>query len=76
MLKLSECFKGLFMPEPDVILTTSQNWGDVWQVAIVGFGVVFLVLIVLAVAIWITGFVVKKMEARSQNTKVEKKKAL
>ncbi|MBT3362492.1 MAG: OadG family protein [Chloroflexi bacterium] len=57
------------------ISTTSQNWSDAWNVAGVGFGVVFLVLIVLAVAIWITGYIVKRMEARTKNTKAKEKKA-
>jgi Na+-transporting methylmalonyl-CoA/oxaloacetate decarboxylase gamma subunit len=56
----------------------SEAWGDAWRVAGVGFGVVFLVLIVLAVAIWVTGIVVKKMETREKNKEVkeaEEKKA-
>ena len=60
------------------ISSDSQDWGDVWQVAGVGFGVVFLVLIILAVAIWVTGIVVKKMEIREKNKEAkeaEEKKA-
>jgi hypothetical protein len=50
---------------------TSQDWGDAGLVAGVGFGVVFLVLIILAVAIWITGIVVKKMEIREKNKEIK-----
>ena len=55
----------------------SEDWGDAWQVAGVGFGVVFLVLIILAVAIWVTGIVVNKMETRAKNKEkeAEEKKA-
>ena len=61
------------------ISSESQDWGDVWQVAGVGFGIVFLVLIILAVAIWVTGILVNKMETREKNKEVkeaEEKKAL
>jgi len=55
----------------DKLSKTSQDWSDAWQVAGVGFGVVFLVLIILAVAIWITGIVVKKMEIREKNKEIK-----
>lgn len=53
----------------------SANWGDAWRVAGVGFGIVFVVLIILAVAIWVTGIIVKKMEARNAAKEAEQKKA-
>ena len=52
----------------------STDWGDAWQVAGVGFGVVFLVLIILAVAIWVTGIVVNKIETREKNKEIKKVK--
>jgi len=58
--------------------TDSEAWGDAWQVAGIGFGVVFLVLIILAVAIWVTGIIVNKMEIREKNREAkeaEEKKA-
>jgi hypothetical protein len=53
----------------------SQNWGNAWRVAGVGFGIVFLVLTILAVAIWTTGIAVKKIEDRKKAKKAEQKKA-
>ncbi|MFC1951143.1 OadG family protein [Chloroflexota bacterium] len=53
----------------------SLDWGDAWQVAGVGFGVVFLVLVILAVAIWVTGVIVKKLETRNATKETEQKKA-
>ncbi|MFC1978665.1 OadG family protein [Chloroflexota bacterium] len=61
------------------ISSGSQDWGDAGQVAGVGFGVVFLVLIILAVAIWVTGIAVTKLEIREKNKeakKAEEKKVL
>ena len=51
----------------------SLAWGDAWQVAGVGFGIVFLVLIILAVAIWVTGIIVNKLETRNTTKEEEKK---
>ncbi len=53
--------------------TDSLDWGEAWQVAGVGFGIVFLVLIILAVAIWVTGIIVNKMETRNTIKEEEKK---
>lgn len=44
------------------------DWGQAWQIGGVGFGTVFLVLIILAVAVWLTGFVIGKMEAGKEET--------
>lgn len=41
------------------------TWGEAWGIAGVGFGVVFLVLVILAIAIFITGLVVKKIESKT-----------
>ena len=69
---------GSYAAQADKIDPTSTSWGDAWRVAGIGFGVVFLVLIVLAVAIWVTGIIVKKMEIREKNKEIkeaEEKKA-
>ena len=69
---------GSYAAQADKIDPTSTSWGDAWQVAGVGFGIVFLVLIILAVAIWITGIVVNKIETREKNKETkeaEEKKA-
>jgi len=69
---------GSYVAQVEKINPESQDWGDAWQVAGIGFGVVFLVLIILAVAIWVTGIIVKKMEIRQKNRQTkeaEEKKA-
>jgi sodium pump decarboxylase gamma subunit len=50
------------------------DWGFAGQVGGVGFGIVFAVLIILAVAIWLTGLVIRrigtdKKEETSNNKK-------
>jgi len=62
---------GSYAAQVEKISPDSTSWGDAWRVAGVGFGVVFLVLIVLAVAIWVTGIVVKKMEIREKNKEIK-----
>jgi len=37
------------------------DWGQAGQVGGVGFGIVFLVLIALSIAMWITGLILKKV---------------
>jgi len=69
---------GSYVAQVEKINPESRDWGDAWQVAGIGFGVVFLVLIILAVAIWVTGIIVKKMEIRQKNRQTkeaEEKKA-
>ena len=57
------------------ITEASERWGDVWQVAGVGFGAVFVVLILLSVAIWVTGFISTKMDASNTDEQSETPKA-
>ena len=40
------------------------DWGFAGQVGGIGFGLVFAVLIILAVAIWIVGFIFSKTGAK------------
>ena len=48
-------------------------WGQAIQVGGVGFGTVFVLLIILAVVIWLTGLVFKKIGTGKSETKEEKK---
>ncbi len=38
------------------------DWGQAVKVGGVGFGWVFMVLVVLAVAIWLSGVIIRKLE--------------
>ncbi|MFC1866047.1 OadG family protein [Chloroflexota bacterium] len=40
--------------------TTAIDWGQAWQIIAIGFGLVFTVLIVLAVVMWLTGWLLNK----------------
>jgi len=46
------------------------DWGEAVQIGLVGFGVVFLVLVILAVAIWISGLVLRKIESKKDKNTV------
>ena len=37
------------------------NWGEATRIGLVGMGVTFAVLIILAVAIWLTGLIIRKI---------------
>jgi Na+-transporting methylmalonyl-CoA/oxaloacetate decarboxylase gamma subunit len=52
---------------------TAVDWGQAWQIGGVGFGVVFGILILLAITIWLVGLVLNKISA-SKNETAEKKK--
>ena len=51
------------------------DWGFAGQVGGVGFGMVFVLLVILAVVIWITGLVVNKMSTDKNKTDDTKKGA-
>jgi len=51
------------------------DWGYAGQVGGVGFGIVFLVLIALSLAMWITGLVLRKIGAGKETTSDTKKGA-
>ena len=38
------------------------DWGEAVRIGVVGFGVVFLVLVILSLAIWLTGIVISKID--------------
>lgn len=43
----------------------NYTWGQAWGVAGKGFGIVFIVLIILAVAVFVSGLVIKKIESKT-----------
>jgi len=48
-------------------------WGQAVQVGGVGFGMVFLLLVILAVVIWLTGLVLAKMSVGKSQADTKKK---
>lgn len=44
------------------------DWAQAWQIGGVGFGLVFVVLAILALAIWLTGLLLKKLGASSSDS--------
>ena len=51
------------------------DWGLAGQIGGMGFGIVFAVLIILAIAIWLTGLVVRKIGGSEEETSNRKKGA-
>ena len=49
------------------------DWGFAGQVGGIGFGMVFALLIILAVVIWLTGVVLNKISIRKSETGDENK---
>jgi len=47
---------------------TAVDWGQAWQIGGVGFGVVFGILIILAITIWLVGLVLNKISASKSET--------
>lgn len=45
-----------------MITLLSVNWGDVWAMAGIGFGVVFIVLLLLVFVMFLLGYTVQKLE--------------
>ncbi len=48
-------------------------WEQAIQVGGVGFGMVFVLLIILAVVIWLTGVILNRIDIRKSETGDEKK---
>ena len=44
------------------------DWGEAVRVGLVGFGWVFMVLVVLAVAIWLSGIIIRKLEKSTEKS--------
>jgi len=49
------------------------NWGEAWQIGGDGFGLVFIILIILAVVIWLTGLVLNRISPTEHKTEQNKK---
>ncbi len=49
------------------------DWGQALQIGGVGFGLVFVVLIILALAIWLTGLVLGKIGTSKAEVSDQKK---
>ena len=50
------------------------DWGFAGQIGGIGFALVFIVLIVLAVAIWLVGMVINKIDTRKKEEATDEKK--
>ena len=48
-------------------------WGQALQIGVIGFGLVFAVLIILALAIWLTGLVLGKIGTGKAEVSDQKK---
>ena len=51
------------------------DWGFAGQVGSVGFGMVFVLLIILSIVIWLTGLIVNKASFNQDKTENTKKGA-
>jgi len=54
--------------------TAAINWAEAWQVSGMGFGLVFIVLAILAIAVWLVGLVLRRMDSGGSETTEENKK--
>ena len=46
--------------------TAAIDWVEAWQVSGMGFGLVFLVLAILAIAVWLIGLVLRRMDGSGE----------
>lgn len=51
------------------------DWGHAYQIGGAGFALVFIVLIILAVVMWVSGLIIKKIESGSTDAGEKKKGA-
>ena len=49
-------------------MAVDWTWSQAGQIGGIGFGIVFAVLIILAVAIWLTGLVISKIGTSKDET--------
>lgn len=49
------------------------DWGFAWQVGAVGFGAVFMLLIILGIVIWLVGLILNKTGLGRAETTDKKK---
>ncbi len=45
------------------------DWAQAWRVGGIGFGLVFAVLVILALAMWLTGLVFRKIGTGAEENK-------
>lgn len=45
------------------------DWAQAWQTVVIGFGLVFTVLIVLAFVMWLTGWLLNKIGGGTDTAK-------
>jgi len=48
------------------------DWAQAWQIGGIGFGLVFVILGVLALATWLVSLIIKKIEGGEAEVKDEK----
>ena len=51
------------------------DWAFAWKIGGIGFGMVFFVLIILAIILWLVGMIFKKMGTKEEKTGDSKKGA-
>jgi len=49
------------------------DWAQAWQIGGIGFGLVFAVLIILALAMWLTGLLLSKIGGGTDTTEEKQK---
>ena len=49
------------------------NWGEAFEIGGIGFGLVFLVLVILAVAMWLMGLLLRRYGGEEEETEAEGK---
>lgn len=54
-------------------MATDWTWAEAFKIGGVGFGLVFAVLIILAVAIWLVGLVLRRIGASEAEAEGKKK---
>ena len=44
------------------------DWAQAWQIGGIGFGLVFAVLVILALSMWLTGLILRKLGTDSSDS--------
>jgi Na+-transporting methylmalonyl-CoA/oxaloacetate decarboxylase gamma subunit len=50
------------------------TWAQAWEIGGIGFGMVFAVLIILALTIWLIGLIIRRIEGRSNKAETGNEK--
>ncbi len=53
--------------------TAAINWAEAWKVSGMGFGLVFMVLAILAVAVWLIGVALRRFDGTNTEAVEESK---